>query len=98
MQTDYDLCQMLLKEAYLLPEQKHLAVELRRDTDRRISPLSLEEVLTKLEENCRLQESLGEESRAQGKTCSAKSTDRVQATTYGKSGSSATTKVSIMQK
>ena len=76
MQTDYDLCQMLLKEVYLLPEQKHLAVELRRDTDRRISPLSLEEVLTKLEENRRLQESLGEESRAQGKTGGAKSTDR----------------------
>ncbi len=33
-------------------------------------------MLTKLEENRRLQERLGEESRAQGKTGGAKSTDR----------------------
>ena len=59
-----------------MPEQKQLAIELRQGTDRRISLLNLEDVLTKLEESHSLEESLGEESRAQGKTGSAKLNDR----------------------
>jgi hypothetical protein len=79
IKTDHDIVKIkkMLKQLYqVLSSTETSCVELRQGTDRRHSPLTLEEVITMLEENHRLEEGNDEVSRSQGKTGSTKSNDR----------------------
>jgi hypothetical protein len=72
--TEHEFCEMLLKE--VAKTSLELAKQLRKQLEATESPLTMEELLVRLEENERLMESLEVESTAASKGGAAKTSDK----------------------
>jgi hypothetical protein len=64
--TEFELCEMVLSEVY--KQNRELAKTLQVSLDRKPFPITLDELLAKLEEDHRNEQSLCEESLGKGKS------------------------------